>query len=300
MGDGGGAELTAPQDEPHRKEPASAQALVDVEEEQGLGEGAAGEEHEALATEASGPEGSNDRASADSDEELPALLASDGEEDNDRSEQRLGSSHTHTHTLTHTPIPPKNNICPPSLTPFPRIIASTADATTKGEAGCRPAASEPSSLSGGESALKNLFNFDAACGESALASTSGKSASKHPAETSKKEDGPQELGRSLDTQAGEGADYGASHSIQQVTFEGAKALAQAQGKTSRAYRRKQRRNRVATEAARDAAGEAPWAVLVGEEWEDGQQQEPTKECDDWGLYGQAMDGDGYHPSCNLR
>ena len=39
--------------------------------------------------------------------------------------------------------------------------------------------------------------------------------------------------------------------------------------------------------------------VVGEEWEDGQQQEPTKECDDWGLYGQAMDGDGYHPSCNL-
>ena len=36
MGDGGGAELTAPQDEPHRKEPASAQALADEEEEQGL------------------------------------------------------------------------------------------------------------------------------------------------------------------------------------------------------------------------------------------------------------------------
>ena len=63
-----------------------------------------------LATEASGPEGSNDRVSADSDEEFPVLLASDGEEDSERSEQRLGSSHTHTHTLTHTPIPPKNNI----------------------------------------------------------------------------------------------------------------------------------------------------------------------------------------------
>ena len=75
----------------------------------------------------------------------------------------------------------------------------------------------------------------------------------------------------------EGADYGASHCIQQVTFEGAKAPAQARGKTSRAYRRKQQRNRAATEAARDAAGEAPWAVLVGEEWEDGQQQEPTGE-----------------------
>ena len=56
MGDGGGAELIAPQDAPHREEPAITQALVDVEEEQGLGEGAAGEEneeHEALATEAS-------------------------------------------------------------------------------------------------------------------------------------------------------------------------------------------------------------------------------------------------------
>ena len=103
----------------------------------------------------------------------------------------------------------------------------------------------------------------------------------------------------LDTQAGEGADYGASHCIQQVTFEGAKAPAQARGKTSRAYRRQQR-NRSAEEAARDAAGEAPWALLVGEEWEGGQQQEPTKECDHCGLYCQATDGDGYHPSCNLR
>ena len=84
-----------------------------------------------------------------------------------------------------------------------------------------------------------------------------------------------------------------------MTFEGAKAPAQARGKTSRAYRRKQR-NRAAEEAARDAAGEVPWALLVGEEWEDGQQQEPTGECDDWGLYHQATDGDDYHPSCNLR
>ena len=137
---------SVPQDEPHREEPTSAQALVDEEEEQGLGEWAAEEENEeheedeqVPATEASGPEGSNDRVIADSDEEFPVLLASDGEEDDERSEQRLGSSHTHTHTLTHTPIPPKNNICPPSLTPFPRIIAFTADASTKGEAGCRPA-----------------------------------------------------------------------------------------------------------------------------------------------------------------
>jgi len=38
---------------------------------------------------------------------------------------------------------------------------------------------------------------------------------------------------------------------------------------------------------------------MGEEWEDGQQQEPTGECDDWGLYYQAT-GDDYHHSYNLR
>ena len=78
-----------------------------------------------------------------------------------------------------------------------------------------------------------------------------------------------------------------------------KAQAQARGKTSRSLRRKQR-NRASEEAARDAAGAVPRASLVGEEWEDGQQQEPTGECDDWGFYHQAMDGDDYHPSCNLR
>ena len=71
---------------------------------------------------------------------------------------------------------------PPSLTLFPRIIASTADAFTKGEAGCRPAASEPFSLSGGDLALKNLLKLDAPCGESALASTSG-TVHTHAAET---------------------------------------------------------------------------------------------------------------------
>ena len=58
-----------------------------------------------LATEASGPEGSNERVSADSDEEFPVLLASDGEEDNERSEQRLGCSLSHTHTDTHPHTP---------------------------------------------------------------------------------------------------------------------------------------------------------------------------------------------------
>ena len=146
--------------------------------------------------------------------------------------------------------------------------------------------------------MKNLLKLDVPCGESALASTSGTSATKHPAETCKG-NGLQEPGRSLDTQAGEGADCGASHCIQQVTLEGVKAPVQARGKTSRSYRRKQR-NRAAEEAARDAAGEVPWALLVGEEWEDGQQQETMGECDDWGLYHQATDGDDYHPSCNLR
>ena len=44
----------------------------------------------------------------------------------------------------------------------------------------------------------------------------------------------------------------------------------------------------------------PWASLMGEEWEDEQQQEPTGECDDWGLYYQDTDGDDYHHSYNLR
>jgi hypothetical protein len=103
----------------------------------------------------------------------------------------------------------------------------------------------------------------------------------------------------LDTQAVEGADYGASHCIQQVTLEGVKAPVQVRGKTSRSLKRKQR-NRAAKEAARDAAGAVPWASLMGEEWEDGQQQEPMGECDDWGLYYQATDGDDYHHSYNLR
>ena len=132
----------------------------------------------------------------------------------------------------------------------------------------------------------------------ALASTSGTSATKHAAETCIGQS-LQEPGRSLDTQAVEGADYGASHCIQQVTLEGVKAPAQARGKTSRSLRRKQR-NRAAEEAARDAAGAVPWASLMGEEWEDGQQQEPTGECDDWGLYYQATDGDDYHHFYNLR
>ena len=48
----------------------------------------------------------------------------------------------------------------------------------------------------------------------------------------------------------------------------------------------------AKEAARNAAGSVPWASLMGEEREDGQQQEPTGECDDWGLYHQTTDGPG--------
>ena len=146
--------------------------------------------------------------------------------------------------------------------------------------------------------LEKPFETRRPCGESALASTSGTSATKHAAETCKG-NSLQEPGRSLDTQAVEGADYGASHCIQQVTLEGVKAPVQVRGKTSRSLKRKQR-NRAAKEAARDAAGAVPWASLMGEEWEYEQQQEPTGECDDWGLYYQATDGDDYHHSYNLR
>ena len=60
------------------------------------------------------------------------------------------------------------NIRPHSLTRFPRIIASNADATT-GEAGCRPAASEPISLSGGAPAPAKNFSNSTTSGESAQA-----------------------------------------------------------------------------------------------------------------------------------
>jgi hypothetical protein len=57
------------------------------------GKWAAEEEHEedeeVPATEAGGSEGSNERVSADS-HELPVLQASDGEEDNERSERLFG------------------------------------------------------------------------------------------------------------------------------------------------------------------------------------------------------------------
>ena len=42
------------------------------------------------ATEAGGSEGGNERVSADSDEELPVLQASDGEDDNERGERLFG------------------------------------------------------------------------------------------------------------------------------------------------------------------------------------------------------------------
>ena len=73
------------------------------------------------------------------------------------------------------------NIRPHSLTQFPRIIASNADATT-GEAGCRPAVSEPISLSGGAPAPAKNFSNSRPSGESAQASTSG-TVHTHAAET---------------------------------------------------------------------------------------------------------------------
>ena len=64
--------------------------------------------------------------------------------------QDTGTTHTHTHTLgtTHTHT----------------WMVASADATIQGEAGCRTAASEPLSLSGGDLALKNLSTFDAHVG----------------------------------------------------------------------------------------------------------------------------------------
>ena len=58
----------------------------------------------------------------------------------------------------------------PSLTRFPRIIASNAPATN-GEAGCRPAVSEPNSLSGGAPAPATNLSNSTPSGESAQAST---------------------------------------------------------------------------------------------------------------------------------
>jgi hypothetical protein len=91
---GGGTEFIASQDEPHEEEPAIDQAPAEEEEEQDSGEWAAEEEYEedeeVPATEAGGSEGRNERVSADSDEELPVLQASDVEEDYERSERRFG------------------------------------------------------------------------------------------------------------------------------------------------------------------------------------------------------------------
>jgi hypothetical protein len=70
---------------------------------------------------------------------------------------------------------------PHSLTRFPRIIASNADAT-KGEAGCLPAESEPISLSRGAPTSAKNFSNSTPSGESVQASTSG-TVHTHAAET---------------------------------------------------------------------------------------------------------------------
>ncbi len=82
-----------------------------------------------------------------------------------------GATHTHTHTPKTSPIPPKKTKYHPSLTLFPRIIASNADNTTQGEAGCLSDASEPFSLSGGHHNLVTFSTLDDPCGDSALASS---------------------------------------------------------------------------------------------------------------------------------
>jgi len=163
-----------------------------------------------------------------------------------------GSTHTHTHTLLPTPIRPTLNNSPNSLTRFPRIIAPNADAT-KGEAGCRFAASEPKSLSGGAPAPAITFLNSTPSGESAQASTSGTSANWRAAET-RMGDRPQEaLGGSLLARAAEDADPGDVHSTQQATYARVPAPAPTTATKSQPRRNPRRKVKAATDAAGEAA-----------------------------------------------
>ena len=161
-------------------------------------------------------------------------------------------THTHTHTQLPTPTPLTLNNSPHSLTRFPRIIAPNADAT-KGEAGCRFAASEPKSLSGGAPAPAITFLNSTPSGESAQASTSGTSANWRAAET-RMGDRPQEaLGGSLLTRAAEDADPGDVHSTQQATYARVPAPAPTTATKSQPRRHPRRKVKAATDAAGEAA-----------------------------------------------
>jgi hypothetical protein len=96
---------------------------------------------------------------------------------------------------------------------------------------------------------------------------------------------PQEaLGGSLVAQALEGADLGAAHT-QQATPGGVKVPAQAKGTTSRL----RRRHRLKAKAAAEAAEEATWASLLGEEMQLGPMKESDEEYDVWAHYLRVMD-----------
>ena len=85
-------------------------------------------------------------------------------------------------------------------------------------------------------------------------------------------------------QAVEGADLGAAHT-QQATPGGVKVPAQAKGTTSRL----RRRHRLKAKAAAEAAEEATWASLLGEEMELGPMKESDEEYDVWAHYLRVMD-----------
>jgi hypothetical protein len=151
-----------------------------------------------------------------------------------------------------TPILPTLNNSSHSLTRFPRIIAPNADAP-KGEAGCRFAASEPKSLSGGAPAPAITFLNSTPSGESAQASTSETSANWRSAETCMG-DRPQEaLGGALLPQAAEDADPGNVHSTQQATYARVPAPEQTTATKSQPRRRPRRKVKAATDAAGEAA-----------------------------------------------
>ena len=184
---------------------------------------------------------------------------------------------------------------------FPRIIAPTADAT-KGEPGCRFAASEPKSLSGGAPAPAITFENSTPSGESTQASTSGTSANWRAAETCTG-DRPQEaLGGSLIAQAAEDAGPGAARYTQQATHANVPASAPTTATKSRPRQRQRRKPKAAT----GVAGEAVWAPLLrlerearaaadaaraasGGGMEEGHGEESEEENDVWRTYMEIYD-----------
>jgi len=135
--------------------------------------------------------------------------------------------------------------------------------------------------------LKPPFNLRRPSGDCALASNPEQCIT-HAAETCIG-NSPQEafVCRFVAIQAVEGADYGATHYIQQATHAGVMAPAQAKGKMSRSHRRQ--RSRREAKAAADAAEVATWASLLEEEMEAGPEREPEVEYEGWGYYLEVME-----------